>query len=102
MSRFSAPDSFVFMKNKLQQGFTERQRDLVEATMKGMIHDVIRFIVPQADEIYDLSREITILDKHEMPPGPRLRKKDGLLASLAVKVFRWNGDEEVVVLNIIL
>ena len=72
---------------------------------KGLLElvfdDLLRFVFPNADHVFDLQREFTFLDKElaEMYPEPE-KGSDVRVVDKLVKVFRKDGAEEWLLVHI--
>jgi len=74
---------------------------LFKVILEEVFADLLRFIFPDADEVYDIDRGFEFLDKElaELNPQPD-EEKDSRFADKLVKVFRRNGAEEWILLHI--
>ncbi|HEY4336113.1 MAG TPA: hypothetical protein VGM89_09455 [Puia sp.] len=80
----------------------QRKSDsLWKIVIEDVFPELLRFIFPDADEVYDMGRSFEFLDKElaELHPQPE-EEKDSRFADKLVKVFHRNGDEEWVLLHI--
>ena len=72
---------------------------------KGLLEivfdDLLRFVFPNADQVFDLQREFAFLDKElaEMYPEPE-KESDVRVVDKLVKVFRKDGEEEWLLVHI--
>ena len=69
--------------------------------MEEVFADLLRFIYPDADEVYDMERGFEFLDKElaELNPQPD-EEKDSRFADKLVKVYHRDGVEEWVLLHV--
>jgi len=69
--------------------------------MEEVFADLLRFIFPDADQVYNMERGFEYLDKElaELYPEPD-EEKDTRFADKLVKVFHRDGEEEWVLLHI--
>lgn len=69
--------------------------------MEEIFADLLRFIFPDADQVYNMDRGFEYLDKElaEMDPQPD-EEKDTRFADKLVKVFHRDGEEEWVLLHV--
>jgi len=80
----------------------ERKSDILwKVVMEEVFDDLLRFIFPDADQVYDLDRGFEFLDKElaEMYPEPD-KKTETRHADKLVKVFNREGQEEWVLCHI--
>lgn len=80
----------------------DRKSDILwKMVMDEVFEDLLRFIFPDADQVYDLGRGFEFLDKElaEMYPEPE-KDSDTRFADKLVKVFHRDGEEEWVLLHI--
>lgn len=79
-----------------------RKSDILwKVVLEDVFGDLLKFIFPDADEVYDLDRGFEYLDKElaELHPQPN-EKTDSRFADKLVKVFHRNGTEEWMLLHI--
>lgn len=68
--------------------------ELLKGVFKEFFIEFLRFIYPDADEIFDFSRGVEFMDKELLKIIPdRERKSDGRVADLLVKVYLCDGNE---------
>jgi hypothetical protein len=69
--------------------------------LEEVFADLLRFVFPDADQVYDIERGFEYLDKElaEIHPQPD-EEKDTRFADKLVKVFHRDGEEEWVLLHI--
>ncbi|HWK06015.1 MAG TPA: hypothetical protein VNS58_20385 [Puia sp.] len=80
----------------------ERKSDILwKMVMDEVFEDLLRFVFPDADQVYNLERGFEFLDKElaEMYPEPE-KESDTRFADKLVKVFHRDGEEEWVLLHI--
>ena len=80
----------------------QRKSDILwKVIIEEVFADLLRFLFPDADQVYDMERGFEYLDKElaEMHPQPD-EKKDTRFADKLVKVFHRDGEEEWVLLHI--
>jgi hypothetical protein len=72
---------------------------------KGLLEivfdDLLRFVFPDADQVFDLQRAFVFLDKElaEMYPEPE-KESDVRVVDKLVKVFRRDGAEEWLLVHV--
>src|SRR5258706_15513874 len=79
-----------------------RKSDILwKVVMEEVFDDFLRFIFPDADEVYDMERGVEFLEKElaEMYPEPD-KETDTRFADKLVKVFNREGQEEWVLTHI--
>lgn len=79
-----------------------RKSDILwKVVMEEVFADLLRFIFPDADQVYNMERGFEYLDKElaELYPEPD-EEKDIRFADKLVKVFHRDGEEEWVLLHI--
>lgn len=73
----------------------KKSDELLKAIFEENFLDFLRFMYPNADDIFDLERELTFMDKELLEIIPdRERKKGKRIADLLVKVFLKDGTEK--------
>jgi predicted transposase YdaD len=80
----------------------QRKSDILwKRIMEQVFAHLLRFIFPDADQVYNMERGFEYLDKElaEMDPQPD-EEKDTRFADKLVKVFHRDGEEEWVLLHI--
>lgn len=80
----------------------QRKSDILwKVIIEEIFADLLRFLFPDADQVYDMERGFEYLDKElaEMHPQPD-EEKDTRFADKLVKVFHRDGEEEWVLLHI--
>ncbi|MCW8310851.1 hypothetical protein K7A41_06420 [Sphingobacterium sp. InxBP1] len=87
-------------------GATQRLRparkndELLKGIFEDNFPDFLRFMYPDADEIFDLERGLTFMDKELLEIIPdRERKKGKRVADLLVKVFLCDGTEKWILVH---
>jgi len=79
-----------------------RKSDILwKVILEEVFADLLRFIYPDADEVYDMERGFEFLDKElaELDPQPD-EEKDSRFADKLVKVYHRDGVEEWVLLHV--
>jgi predicted transposase YdaD len=80
----------------------QRKSDILwKVIMEEVFPDLLRFIFPDADEVYNMERGFEFLDKElaELNPQPE-EEKDSRFADKLVKVYHRDGVEEWVLLHV--
>jgi hypothetical protein len=80
----------------------QRKSDILwKVVIEEVFDDLLRFLFPDADKVYDMERGFEFLDKElaEMHPEPD-KKSDTRFADKLVKVFHRDGEEEWVLTHI--
>ena len=80
----------------------QRKSDILwKVVMEEVFDDLLRFVVPDADQVYNLERGFEFLDKElaEMYPEPE-KEACTRFADKLVKVFNREGQEEWVLMHI--
>ena len=80
----------------------QRKNDILwKVIMEEVFPDLLRFIYPDADDVYNMERGFEFLDKElaELNPQPD-EEKDSRFADKLVKVYHRNGLEEWVLLHV--
>jgi hypothetical protein len=80
----------------------QRKSDILwKVIMEEVFPDLLRFIYPDADEVYNMERGFEFLDKElaELNPQPD-EEKDSRFADKLVKVYHRDGLEEWVLLHV--
>ena len=80
----------------------QRKSDILwKVIMEEVFPDLLRFIFPDADEVYDMERGFEFLDKElaELNPQPD-EEKDSRFADKLVKAYHKDGVEEWVLLHV--
>ena len=80
----------------------QRKSDILwKVIMEEVFPDLLRFIYPDADNVYDMKRGFEFLDKElaELNPQPD-EEKDSRFADKLVKVYHRDGEEEWVLLHV--
>jgi predicted transposase YdaD len=80
----------------------KRKSDILwKVIMEEVFPDLLRFIFPDADEVYNMERGFEFLDKElaELNPQPE-EEKDSRFADKLVKVYHRDGAEEWVLLHV--
>jgi hypothetical protein len=78
----------------------QRKSDILwKVVMEEVFADLLRFIFPDADKVYDMERGFEFVDKElaELNPQPD-EAKDSRFADKLVKVYHRDGTEECVLL----
>lgn len=74
--------------------------ELLKGAFEENFSDFLRFLYPQADDIFDLSKGIEFMDKELLAIIPdRERKKGKRIADLLAKVYLKDGTEKHIMLN---
>ncbi|HVW59697.1 MAG TPA: hypothetical protein VHC48_06675, partial [Puia sp.] len=79
-----------------------RKSDILwKVVLEEVFDDLLRFIFPDADQVYDMERGFEFLEKElaEMYPEPD-KGSDTRFADKLVKVFHRDGEEEWVLMHI--
>lgn len=79
-----------------------RKSDILwKVILEEVFADLLRFIYPDADQVYDMARGFEFLDKElaELNPQPD-EEKDSRFADKLVKVYHRDGIEEWVLLHV--
>jgi hypothetical protein len=79
-----------------------RKNDLLwKGILEEVFDDLLRFIFPQADQLFDMSRVFEFLDKelNEIYPEPYKKGRTRFVDKL-VKVFRQDGGEEWLLIHV--
>lgn len=84
---------------------THKPRKQNDELLKGAFEenfvDFLRFLYPDADEIFDLSKDIEFMDKELLSIIPnRERQKGKRVADLLAKVYMKDGSHKYILLNI--
>ena len=80
----------------------QRKSDILwKVIMEELFPDLLRFIYPDADEVYNIERGFEFLDKElaELNPQPD-EEKDSRFADKLVKVYHRDGVEEWVLVHV--
>jgi hypothetical protein len=80
----------------------QRKSDILwKVILEEVFPDLLRFIYPDADEVYNIERGFEFLDKElaELDPHPD-EKKDSRVADKLVKVYHRDGVEEWLLLHV--
>jgi hypothetical protein len=80
----------------------QRKSDILwKVIMEEVFPDLLRFIYPDADEVYNIERGFEFLDKElaELNPQPD-EENDSRFADKLVKLYHRNGEEEWVLLHV--
>jgi len=80
----------------------QRKSDILwKVILEEVFPDLLRFIYPDADHVYNMERGFEFLDKElaELDPQPD-EKKDSRFADKLVKVYHRDGAEEWVLLHV--
>jgi hypothetical protein len=80
----------------------KRKSDILwKVIMEEVFPDLLRFVFPDADEVYNMERGFEFLDKElaELNPQPE-EEKDSRFADKLVKVYHRDGAEEWVLLHV--
>lgn len=80
----------------------QRKSDILwKVVIEEVFDDMLRFIFPDADEVYDMDRGFEFLEKElaEMYPEPD-KAADTRFADKLVKVFHRDGEEEWVLMHV--
>ncbi|MDO6432974.1 hypothetical protein Q4E93_20365 [Flavitalea sp. BT771] len=74
---------------------------LWKGLLEWVFDDLLRFVFPDADKVFDMRRAFAFLDKElaEMYPEPE-KESDVRVVDKLVKVFRKDGEEEWVLVHI--
>ena len=89
------------MKPK-KKSVIRRQNDILwKGMLEGVFDDLLPFVFPKADQIFDLKRGFEFLDKElgAMNPKPD-RKSDTRFVDKLVKVYQKDGTEEWVLCHV--
>ncbi|RZF57876.1 RpnC/YadD family protein [Sphingobacterium corticibacterium] len=74
--------------------------ELLKGAFEENFADFLRFLYPDADDIFDFSKSIQFMDKELLAIVPdRERKKGKRVADLLAKVFLKDGTEKYILLN---
>lgn len=79
-----------------------RQNDILwKGMLEGVFDDLLRFVFPRADRIFDLKRGFEYLDKELAAMNPRPdRKSDTRFVDKLVKVYLADGTEEWILCHV--
>jgi hypothetical protein len=80
----------------------KRKNDILwKVILEEVFPDLLRFIYPDADQVYDMERGFEFLDKElaELNPQPD-EEKDSRFADKLVKAYHQDGIEEWVLLHV--
>jgi hypothetical protein len=74
---------------------------LWKGLLEWVFDDLLRFIFPDADEVFDMGKGFSFLDKElaEMYPEPE-KESDVRVVDKLIKVFRKDGEEEWVLIHL--
>jgi len=69
--------------------------------LEEVFEDLLRFVFPEADKIFNMKKKFEFLDKelNELNPGPHRNAQPRFVDKL-VKVFRQDGKEEWLLVHI--
>lgn len=88
------------MTNKKLSKPPKQNDELLKGAFEENFVDFLRFLYPDADDIFDFSKGIQFMDKELMSIVPdRDRKKGKRIADLLAKVFLKNGTAKHIMLN---
>jgi hypothetical protein len=74
---------------------------LWKGVLVWVLDDLLRFVFPHADEIFDFEKKCIFLDKELAALEPKPRKKSGVrFVDNLVKVFRKDGGDEWVLVHV--
>ena len=74
---------------------------LWKGLLEWVCDDLLRFVFPNADKIFDLQRKFGFLDKELAEMYPEANKKtDVRFVDKLVQVYRRNGGEEWILIHI--
>jgi hypothetical protein len=79
-----------------------RKSDILwKVVMEEVFDDLLRFVFPDADQVYDMAKGFEFLEKElaEMCPEPE-KRSDTRFADKLVKVFHRDGKEEWVLMHV--
>jgi predicted transposase YdaD len=87
---------------KQKKGASRRQNDILwKGMLEEVFDDLLRFVFPRADRIFDLERGFEFLDKELGTMNPRPgRKSDTRFVDKLVKVYQRDGSEEWVLCHV--
>ncbi|GGA97569.1 hypothetical protein [Puia dinghuensis] len=80
----------------------QHNKDILwKGVLQWVLDDLLRFVFPDADQVFDLQKRFVYLDKElaELNPGPG-KKTDVRYVDNLVKVFRKDGGEEWVLIHV--
>ena len=92
----------ILLCMKPKTGKNRRQNDILwKGMLEGVFGDLLQFVFPRAEQIFDLKRGFEFLDKElgAMNPKPG-RKSDTRFVDKLVKVYQWDGSEEWVLCHV--
>jgi len=79
---------------------TKQNGELLKGAFEEWFVEFLRFIYPNADELFDFTRGLTFMDKELLAIIPeRERKKGKRIADLLVKVYLKDGTERWILLH---
>ena len=79
-----------------------RKNDILwKGILEGVFEDLLRFVFPKADQVFDMNRRFEFLDKElaEMYPEPE-KKSETKFVDKLVKVYQKDGSEEWVLVHV--
>lgn len=91
----------IFMMTNKKRSKPPKQNDeLLKGAFEENFPDFLRFLYPNADNLFDFSKNIQFMDKELVAIVPdRDRKKGKRVADLLAKVFLKDGTEKHIMLN---
>lgn len=84
------------------KGVSRRKNDILwKGILEQVFDDLLRFVFPRADQLFNLDRGVEFLEKElgEMNPQPE-KKSDTKFVDKLVKVFQRDGTEEWVLCHV--
>jgi len=88
------------MTNKKRSKPSKQNDELLKGAFEENFSDFLRFLYPNADNLFDFSKNIQFMDKELLAIVPdRDRKKGKRVADLLAKVFLKDGTEKHIMLN---
>src|ERR1700742_2676055 len=74
---------------------------LWKGVLQWVLDDLLRFVFPNADEVFDLKKEFVHLDKElaGLDPGPG-KKADVRSVDNLIKIFKKDGGEEWILIHV--
>lgn len=87
-------------RNKTNNKPPKQNDELLKGAFEEWFVEFLRFIYPNADELFDFGRGLTMMDKELLAVIPdRERKKGKRVADLLVKVYLRDGTEKWILLH---
>ena len=80
----------------------QHNKDILwKGVLQWVLDDLLRFVFPNADQVFDFRKSFSFLDKElaELSPGPG-KKTDVKRADNLIKVFRKDGGEEWILIHV--